>query len=56
MAGTTSTSGHRGMHEVTQLLNAIDNSDAHAAEQLQRDLLAHQEAGFMTALQQIVKE
>ena len=26
--------GHRGMHEVTQILNAIDQGDPHAAEQL----------------------
>ena len=38
MAGTPSTSGHSGMHEVIQLLNAIDNGDAHAAEQLQHSI------------------
>ena len=34
MAAISSTSGHRGMHEVTRILNAIDQGDPQAAEQL----------------------
>jgi RNA polymerase sigma factor (TIGR02999 family) len=34
MAAITSTSGCHGMHEVTRILNAIDQGDPHAAEQL----------------------
>ena len=34
MAAISSTSGHLGMHEVTQILNAIDQGDPHAAEKL----------------------
>jgi hypothetical protein len=34
MAANSSTSEHIGMHEVTQILNAIDQDDPYAAEQL----------------------
>jgi RNA polymerase sigma factor (TIGR02999 family) len=34
MAAISSTTGHSGMHEVTQLLNAIDQGDPKAGEQL----------------------
>ena len=34
MAAISSTYGHIGMHEVTRILNAIDQGDPHAAEQL----------------------